>query len=72
MSTKRDAESSDDPRVAEAVALWKKAPMLNVGQVMRAACFTEADSKNKNKRMWITREERRHSRICIQESLYCI
>ena len=55
MSTKRDAESSDDPRVAEAVALWKKAPMLNVGQVMRAACFTEADSKNKNKRMWITR-----------------
>ena len=54
MSTKRDAESSDDPRVAEAVALWKKAPMLNVGQVMRAACFTEADSKNKNKRMWIT------------------
>ena len=51
MSTKRDAESSDDPRVAEAVALWKKAPMLNVGQVMRAACFTDADSKNKNKRM---------------------
>ena len=55
MSTKRDAKSSDDPRVADAVALWQKAPMLTVAQVMRAACFTEADSTNKNKQMWITR-----------------
>ena len=55
MSTKTDAKSSDDSRVAEAVALWQKAPMLMVAQVMRTACFTEVDSMNKNKQMWITR-----------------
>ena len=43
MSTKRDAKSSDDPRVADAVALWQKAPMLTVAQVMRAADLVRDD-----------------------------
>ena len=47
--------SADDPRVKEAVELWKKAPQLTVEQVMLATKFMIKDSEDRRCQAWVRR-----------------
>ena len=55
MSTDGTAESPEDLRVEQAVALWAKSPKLTCEQVMLASRFTAEDAKDRKKQAWIRR-----------------
>ena len=56
MSKNGPAEGPDDPRVAVAVTLSFQAPSFTLPQVMRAALFTDDDSKSAKCQMWVRRQ----------------
>ena len=59
MSKNGPAEGPDDPRVAVAVTLSFQAPSFTLPQVMRAALFTDDDSKSAKCQMWVRRQIKR-------------